>query len=664
MGHINRAAYTQAVPSLSPRAMIGVAATVIAGGFIAFLQLGLATGLGLFAWGAATFQGSLQTAADNLADGAFETAQSDFAATTAAAGAMAWSARMPQTQVIASITGFDVASANWRTMAAATESVTRGTEELLALYGDLSGARGSQRIFRDGLINLELLRAMPPRVAQIDADLGSAAGLLDRLNTGGPAAGLLERAQGSAKRQIVPVRQAIAALTDIAPLLPDALGANGPRRYLLAIANQAEMRASAGAPLSLVMLEFDQGRISIPIKGTTSIDLFPPVNRPVDWWGPAGNPFFPINPRQAPFVNANTHPNLLYSGREMSRAWVAGDYPEVDGVAVLDLTAISAVLEATGPIESPVYGTVTADQLGQILLIDAYAEFGQEEAAVRQAANQELLDELLSRILSGDDLVTSVRAIASTAPGRHFQVWMRDAAMQSLAMESGAGGVVEDPRTGDWSAIYTQNGNQSKVDVFQQRNVLITAQLAEDGSARVTQQVTVTNATPPERPEGPAERVGYETSWVRNAYLLYIPDAATNYRVQYPEGFAVRPFRNHTQFGQGFVNDGFNQKLVRVVGWTPPGGQAAISVSYELPPGTFSASAGAPVLGGGRLAYRLTALPQAIWNPSTLTVRVTGPPDRVPVPVEGALITGNTIEVSAIQDGPVRLRLPFAQERP
>jgi hypothetical protein len=32
------------------------------------------------------------------------------------------------------------------------------------------------------------------------------------------------------------------------------------------------------------------------------------------------------------------------------------------------------------------------------------------------------------------------------------------------------------------------------------------------------------------------------------------------------------------------------------------------------------------------------------------------------VPIEGALVTGNTIEVSAIQDGPVTLRLPFVRE--
>jgi hypothetical protein len=47
--------------------------------------------------------------------------------------------------------------------------------------------------------------------------------------------------------------------------------------------------------------------------------------------------------------------------------------------------------------------------------------------------------------------------------------------------------VVEDPETGDWTGV-TPNGNQSKVDVFQQRNQLVVVNLREDeqapGSAR------------------------------------------------------------------------------------------------------------------------------------------------------------------------------------
>ena len=336
----------------------------------------------------------------------------------------------------------------------------------------------------------------------------------------------------------------------------------------------------------------------------------------------------------------------------MAGAWVGGDFPEVDGVITLDLTAIAAVLNSLGPIQSEAYGEVTGDRLGQILLVDAYLKFGQAEAEARQIANQKLLDDLLTTLLSGDDLVNAAKAVAGTAPGRHFQVWMRNPDFESLLISSGTGGQVTDPGTGDWSAVYTQNGNQSKVDVFQQRNVLVSVQLADDGSARVTQQMNLTNATPADRPEGPPERIGYETSWLKAAYIMYVPDAATNFEPSYPQGFTIRSFKNHQQYGRGFANDGNGQKLVRMVGWTPPGGQTTVSVSYELPAGTFRD-------GDGPLRYMLQAEPQSLFINSTITVRATAPAGWAPVQNPGMQVTGQVAEISAVQDGPVHFSVDF-----
>ncbi|HBJ72258.1 MAG TPA: hypothetical protein DDY88_00735, partial [Actinobacteria bacterium] len=254
-------------------------------------------------------------------------------------------------------------------------------------------------------------------------------------------------------------------------------------------------------------------------------------------------------------------------------------------------------------------------------------------------------DQLLTKLLSGDELVTAAKAMASTAPGRHFQVWMLNPDFESIVVKSGAGGAVVAPEQGDWSAVYTQNGNQSKVDVFQERSVVVSAMVNADGSARVTQDVILTNATPADRPEGPPERIGYETSWLKAAYIMYVPNAAENMQVTYPAGFAVRPFKNHQQYGRGYADDGFNQRLVRVVGWTGPRQSSTVSQSYDLPAGTFSAH--------GSLTYSLQADPQSLFKPSTITVRVTAPSGWAPVETEGMVVSGRTAEVSAVQNAPV-----------
>ncbi len=640
---------------ITPKTWLILALVLLGGGFVLWLQLSLVTSLVALGSGAKGFTSSMSSAVDQIKAGSFTEAKSDVNAATGSADAITFSASGPHMALLGAVPGIGTAIHNWQHLGRATDGITRSTSGLVDLYGDLSGKSGGQKIFSGGAIDIAQLQALPPRVEMVNSGMQTVVAQLEAVNTSGPTAGLLGKLKTKALDTAKPVQQAVSALVGIAPLLPDALGANGVKRYLIAIDNQAEMRAAGGAPLSLVLVEFDNGRITIPIKGQTSTQLFPPVNRPVTWYGPGGNPFFATNPRTAPFVVTNTHPSLLTSGREMAGAWAGGDYPKVDGVITLDLTAIGAMLDATGPIQSDVYGEVTGEKLGQILLIDAYAKFGQEDADARQVANQQLLDDLLTKLLSGDALVPAAQAVASTAPGRHFQVWAENAKLEQLAITAGAAGEVNDPETGDWSAMFTQNGNQSKVDVFQQRNVVVNVQLEENGSARITQQMNVTNATPADRPAlGTFGKIGYETTWLKEAYIMYVPDKAVNYGVNYPAGFAVRPFTNHTQYGRGFADDGYGQKIVRVVGWTPPGGQATVSVSYELPAGTFTSKSTAQPL-----QYVLRADPQSIWINSTITVRVTPPAGWTPVASPGMQVTGGVAQVSAVQDAPVNVSIGF-----
>ena len=630
-----------------------LALALAVGALVLWLQAGVIGAVGSLAWGSWGFQSHLSAAADGITGGGYPQAKAEVAAAEDSSARVVASADTLQVDVLGRLPGLATAVTNWQQLASAMGDITASTAEMLALFGELSGKAGGPKIFSDGAINIAQLNSLPVRARAADSALMSAEANLKAIQTDARAAELLDQVRDRALKEMKPVQRAVAALNDLAPLLPDALGAKGPRRYLVAIGNQAEMRAAGGAPLSLVMVEFDDGRITIPIKGQTSTQLFPPLNAPVKWWGPGRNPFFKQNPRDRPFVVTNTHPSLLFSGREMAGAWEGGGYPPVDGVVTLDLTAIAAVLNATGPVQSEAYGTVDGQRLGEILLIDAYASFGQDEAVARQQANQLLLDELLTRLLSGNDLVEAAQAIAGTAPGRHFQVWMKNKGLEQLALVSGASGQVADPETGDWSAMYTQNGNQSKVDVFQQRNVSVNVQLAADGSARVTQQLTVTNATPPERPEGPPERIGYETMWLKAAYIMYVPDAALNYRVNYPQDFLVRPFKGHIQLGRGWVDDGFGHKMIRVVGWTKPGGQAIVGVSYDLPPGTFTTD------DPGLLEYTLQAEPQSLWINSVITVTVTAPPGWQPVPQDGMNMAGSTVSASAVQDAPANFLMQF-----
>ena len=182
--------------------------------------------------------------------------------------------------------------------------------------------------------------------------------------------------------------------------------------------------------------------------------------------------------------------------------------------------------------------------------------------------------------------------------------------------------------------------------------------------------MTLTNATPPDRPEGPPERVGYETSWLKNAYILYVPNAARDYQVDYPQDFNVRPFAGHgrRQLGGGWIDDGFGNTMIRVVGWTPPGGQSAVTVSYDLPPGTFTTNASPTEpetndVEPTSLEYRIQAEPQALFIAPTLTIQVTPPAGWGPVAVPGMKVSEGTATVSAVLDQAREIGIRFEKRK-
>ena len=53
-----------------------------------------------------------------------------------------------------------------------------------------------------------------------------------------------------------------------------------------------------------------------------------------------------------PFVNSNFHPDFATASEDMSRAWAALGYPEVDGVITVDVNALASILAWVGPVDA------------------------------------------------------------------------------------------------------------------------------------------------------------------------------------------------------------------------------------------------------------------------------------------------------------------------
>lgn len=504
-----------------------------------------------------------------LVGGDLPAARSAVAKAHAAVGTAAEAADVLPLRVAASLPWVSEPIADVHALVGAAGDLVQSSDELIDVYGAISSS-GTTPIFKNGAVNLTILASLGPKVDRAVTELDTAIVSLNTVQGTFPGTGRLAVARDSALAQAVPLRAQLDEIRPLLPLLPSALGAQGRRNYLLAILNPAELRASGGAPLSVAVLSFKNGKISMPIQG--AITKVIPGVPPVSWEHLTGAPFVSGTEPQR-FTNANMHPDFRISGEELARAWQASGQAPVAGVIAIDTTALAQVLRVTGPVQSTGFGKVTADNLVQKLLIDAYTKYATDQEN-RKSLNEELAAAFFQRIGSGSAFLPIMRALVSEAPGRHLQIHLQDRGLQQQVEKYALAGAVADGT--DTTGAFSQNANASKTDVFQKRSIIQTVSVIPDGLA-VRRQVTVKNDTPAQLTA--TVREGYLTSWNRSRWFLYLPRGASKVALKVPSGFT--PVQSY--------QDGLGRTFLSTVGWLAGGQTAKLTLTYQLPqPTTYA----------------------------------------------------------------------------
>jgi len=480
------------------------------------------------------------------------------------------------------------------------------------LYARLSGSDGQgQAAFENGTINIDALQGIEPQVTQIDEILTRADQDLRLVPE--DVSPVLRNYVEEAVTEVAGIQKGLRIYNEVRPDLPTLLGEDKPATYLVVFHNPGELYAGGGAALNAAVIRFDKGKLDVVDKGAVSSHFFP-GNPSVPWDPVAGGPYYEERNATDGFAWSNLHQDYRIAGQDLMRSWVANGEPPVDGVISLDPVALAAAVAATGPIQSQLYGEITADNLVEKLFYEGYSE----DAAAQQqrhAVNQQLIDEMLARMQNGNTALTIGRAIFSTAPGHHIRVYLSDGRLGKVLHQARADGAQPDPQP-DRIAFYTQNQNASKVDIFQTREVIHDVRLESDGSATVVQTTKVSNNA---RHDGGSlfQRIGYTTRWVFHWNIVLLPDGAQDVKLAANPGEVKADPRVFTDV------DG--RTAVRVGRWIPPGASSIITVSYRLPDGTFGSD--------GNLEYRAGVEHQLTTNDVDLTVNVSGP--SAPQPLEG-----------------------------
>jgi Protein of unknown function (DUF4012) len=477
----------------------------------------------------------------------------------------------------------------------AAQIVATASTEALGLYGEVHGDQS--KLFHDQTVDLTEIPVVARHARRMTAMLSSAEHELQSVH-GWFWEPKIGHARDSALRQVMKLRHTGLAAEKLLAAVPSAVGADGPRTYLVVVLNPAELQGAGGSALNMMTARFVNGRMEIVRSGST-FDLT--NNNSPTHWRP-----LPIDPwlrgsNDHVLAAADRSPDFRTSGRELMLGYEAQFHQHVSGIIALDPLALQALMPQIGSFTTPGYGLVNGKNLARKTLIDAYASI--TDVQQRHLYNDLLMTEILHRLLAGGHMLPKGRALQSAARAGHIQVLMNDPALQSLATQGGLLRMLPPP-VGDVVGAFTANGNASKVDVWQQRHVDEQVTIRDDGSVDVTRTVTITNDAPPYSGPDRDPRSGYFTRWSHASLANYMGRGAQVEQVTV-DGVPARP----TMLTERGL----------VVAWVPPvwlrrGQQEVVVLHYRLPAGTAR---------DGR--YHLSVVAQPTYLSGQMSITVHGP---------------------------------------
>lgn len=381
----------------------------------------------------------------------------------------------------------------------------------------------------NGAIDLNAVAVLATPLATLDATVHTLQQQLEDVSSPWLLAPVADRIS-SARRRADKVAQQAHGAAVAARVAPSLLGAEGPRRYLVAFTSPAESRSTSGVMGNWAELGVDDGAIELVRRGRTS-DLttamaaagpfrFTDVSDELfERFGTvgAGSRTDAVDPRY--WSNVTMSPDVPSVAAQMAAMYEHATSRRVDGVFVLDPAAIAGLLQVIGPVQLPDAGvTLTAATAEQFLLREQYTRDTVDRVDLLAEATDATVDQLLSSTLPGPQVIAA--KLGPVALAGHLSAWASRSADQELLETVGIDGALPLLRGGDGLGITLDNAAGNKIDSFIRTKVDYRGTVGDDGLVHATAVITLSNTAP---------TAGYPDYVIGN--LVGLPEGTARMRV-------------------------------------------------------------------------------------------------------------------------------------
>jgi hypothetical protein len=274
------------------------------------------------------------------------------------------------------------------------------------------------------------------------------------------------------------------------------LGAAGPRTYLIAGENNAEMR-DQGDVLSVGVLSTDDG--TYHMSDTGSVDNIEPtesVGVPVP---PGTEQVLGGYQPTLSWQSVNATADFPFSAQVMQAMYQEVQGTHVNGVIALDVPTLQSLLNLTGPVTVPnIAGVITAVNVSEVLLHEQYEQYPAVSLSGERHDNISAVTKAVVDALTNEhvDLAALASALATDVAGRHLMVWDENPRYQSTVAALGISGSIASAHADRTFHLAVENDTATKLDYFVRTTTTTHVRITPSGDAIVNTSVTVTNDTP------------------------------------------------------------------------------------------------------------------------------------------------------------------------
>ncbi len=361
-------------------------------------------------------------------------------------------------------------------------------------------------------------------------------------------------------------------------ILPELLGADGARNYLLVFQNNAETLALGGSAAAQALVHVDGGSFSMGAQGNSggyqngvAVDVDVPQSA-IDLY----------TSHLVDHLNTSMSRPDFPTAAQIMRAWWQRDIApdEIAGVISIDPIALSRILVATGPIELPTGDVLSSDNAVSLLLSTVYGRWDSyKEPELVDGFFAAAAAAVFDKIATGEfDPKDMLWAITESASKGSVMVWSDDPKIADAIEGSRISGVL--PTDNDENTtigVYFNNSNGSKIDYFTETATSASA-VCEAGKTTYTASASLSLPLSQQQAEALPRYVQSMTFGARFRDWIYIygPPGTT---------LATADFNGDEISVMHKDIDDLGRPVVAFEAWFDPGDTVEVTASFVGPEG-------------------------------------------------------------------------------